>query len=99
MERLWSQAKTTPVPCVVRLSSSISLRPPVLRPAQMRPTQKLYYFYSFAFVLIRAVTVVLCASSIHEESKGIKKLLYSVPARCYSEEVLRDQETGQTLTH
>lgn len=49
--------------------------------------QKVYFAFSFAFLLIRTVAVALYAAWINEESKEPASVLYSVPASTYNKEV------------
>lgn len=49
--------------------------------------EKIYFYYSFGFLIFRTVAVSLYAASINEESKGPLTVLYSVPSNVYNEEV------------
>lgn len=49
----------------------------------------LYFNWSFAFLLFRTLSVALSAATIHESSKEITKVIYSIPKEGYSEEVER----------
>ncbi|XP_039303812.1 gustatory receptor for sugar taste 64f isoform X2 [Solenopsis invicta] len=51
--------------------------------------RKVYFFYSFGFLLSRTTAVSLCAASIHDESRLPAPILYSVSSSSYSNEVSR----------
>ncbi|XP_034232225.1 gustatory receptor for sugar taste 64e-like [Thrips palmi] len=51
--------------------------------------QSLYFAYSFGFLVLRTAAVSLFAASINDESKNVKKILYSVSSGSYCEEVDR----------
>lgn len=49
----------------------------------------IYWSYSFGFLIVRTASVSLFAASINDESKNVKKILYSVSSSNYCEEVWR----------
>ncbi|XP_050444756.1 gustatory receptor for sugar taste 64f-like isoform X2 [Cataglyphis hispanica] len=50
---------------------------------------KIYYCYSFGFLLARTMAVSLYVASIHDESLLPAPILYSVSSSCYSNEISR----------
>lgn len=50
--------------------------------------QKVYFFYSFAFLIFRTVAVSLYAAWINDESKEPAGILNSVPSSMYDCEVI-----------
>ncbi|XP_034232806.1 gustatory receptor for sugar taste 64d-like isoform X1 [Thrips palmi] len=73
-----------------------------VRPSSATPgiVRQLYFCFSFAFVLLRFGAMVFAASSIPEETKAIKRALYSVPSAHFSEEIGRflSQATTDDVT-
>ena len=55
--------------------------------------KNIYFIYSFGFLIMRTVFVSLFAASINDESKNIKKELYSVSSHNYCEEVIMSHAT------
>ncbi|KAE8744514.1 Gustatory receptor 31 [Frankliniella occidentalis] len=51
--------------------------------------KNIYFVFSFGLLLLRTACVSLCAASINDESKQVRKFLYSVSSRTYCEEVDR----------
>ncbi|CAK9814288.1 Gustatory receptor for sugar taste 64f [Anthophora quadrimaculata] len=51
--------------------------------------EKIYFGFSFGFLLARTTVVSLCAASIHDESLLPAPILYSVSGSSYSTEVMR----------
>ncbi|CAL7948745.1 unnamed protein product [Xylocopa violacea] len=54
-----------------------------------RTIEKIYFGFSFGFLLARTTVVSLCAASIHDESLLPAPILYSVPGSSFSTEVMR----------
>lgn len=50
---------------------------------------KVYFFYSFAFLILRTIAVSLYAAWINDESKEPAATLNSVPSATYSDEVMQ----------
>ncbi|XP_069702250.1 gustatory receptor for sugar taste 64f-like isoform X2 [Periplaneta americana] len=59
-------------------------------------SEALYFCWSLTFLIFRTVAVCLCASSIYEESRVPKFVLYAVPSESYSVEVMRFQHQVET---
>ncbi|KAJ1523414.1 hypothetical protein ONE63_001278 [Megalurothrips usitatus] len=51
--------------------------------------KNVYFLFSFGFLIMRTVFVSLFAASINDESKNVRKVLYSVSSSSYCEEVDR----------
>jgi gustatory receptor len=47
----------------------------------------MYFYVSFGYLLLRTVAMSLFASSIYDESRVAKDVLYAVPAQNYQVEV------------
>ncbi|KAK9872287.1 hypothetical protein WA026_017089 [Henosepilachna vigintioctopunctata] len=59
--------------------------------------EKLYFFYSFAYLLLRITSVTMYAAWINDESKKPLDMLLSVPPKQYSIEVSRFIELINTV--
>lgn len=49
--------------------------------------ERLYFFYSFGFVILRTITVSIYGAAIYEECKAFIPILNSAPTECYNQEV------------
>jgi hypothetical protein len=49
--------------------------------------QTAFYYWSFGYMLLRTVAMALYASSVYDESRVAKEVLYAVPAHNYQVEV------------
>ncbi|KAL3281743.1 hypothetical protein HHI36_004947 [Cryptolaemus montrouzieri] len=61
-------------------------------------TEKLYYFYSFAFLLLRITSVTLYGAWINDESRKPLDMLHSVPSMQYNIEVNRFIDQINTMS-
>ncbi|XP_034242833.1 gustatory receptor for sugar taste 64f-like [Thrips palmi] len=68
----------------IQLQHAVS--PPFGAPCVLR---RMYYCFSLLFVVVRSGAVMFAASSIPEESRALKRALYSVPSNQYTAETQR----------
>lgn len=48
---------------------------------------RVYFWYSFGFVLVRTLVMLFCAASVHDASRTPLTILRGVPSKAYSVEV------------
>jgi len=61
--------------------------------------RKIYFCFSFGFLLARTMAVSLYAASVHDESRLPAPILYSVSGSSYSNEVRRKSRERDIIIH